>query len=108
MLLKILVYAYFNKIYSSRKIEEGVSQNIYFMWLSGMSTPDHNTINRFRGECLKKTLQLIFTQVVLLLFEEGLLSIKDLYTDGTKIEAKANRYTFVWGSSIKHNREKMK
>jgi transposase len=108
MLLKVLVYGYINNIYSSRKIEEAVSQNINFMWLAGMSTPDHNTINRFRGQRLQKTLQPIFTQVVLLLCEEGLLSIKDLYTDGTKIEANANRYTFVWGNAIKHNREKIK
>lgn len=108
MLLKVLVYGYINNIYSSRKIEEAVSQNICFMWLSGMSKPDHNTINRFRGQRLQKTLQPIFTQVVLLLCEEGLLSIKDLYTDGTKMEANANRYTFVWGNSIKSNREKMK
>lgn len=108
MLLKVLVYAYINNIYSSRKIEEAVGQNIHFMWLAGMSKPDHNTINRFRGQRLQKSLQPIFTQVVLLLCEEGLLSIKDLYTDGTKIEANANRYTFVWGNSIKGNREKMK
>jgi transposase len=108
MLLKVLVYAYINNIYSSRKIEEAVSQNINFMWLAGMSKPDHNTINRFRGQRLQKSLQPIFTQVVLLLCQEGLLSIKDLYTDGTKIEANANRYTFVWGNSIKTNREKMK
>lgn len=108
MLLKILVYAYINNIYSSRKIEEAVSQHIHYMWLSGMSTPDHNTINRFRGKRLQKSLQPIFTQVVLLLCEEGLLSIKDLYTDGTKIEANANRYTFVWGNSIKHHKEKIK
>jgi transposase len=108
MLLKVLVYGYINNIYSSRKIEEAVSQNICFMWLSGMSKPDHNTINRFRGQRLQKALRPIFTQVVLLLCEEGLLSIKDLYTDGTKIEANANRYTFVWGNSIKSNREKMK
>lgn len=108
MLLKVLVYAYINNIYSSRKIEEAVAQNINFMWLAGMSTPDHNTINRFRGERLQKELQPIFTQVVILLCEEGLLSIKDLYTDGTKIEANANRYTFVWGNAIKHNREKIK
>ncbi|MBW8685122.1 IS1182 family transposase [Chitinophaga rhizophila] len=108
MLLKILVYAYINNIYSSRKIEEAVSQHIHYMWLSGMSTPDHNTINRFRGKRLQKSLQPIFTQVVLLLCEEGLLSIKDLYTDGTKIEANANRYTFVWGNAIKHNKEKIK
>lgn len=108
MLLKILVYAYINNIYSSRKIEEAVSQHIHYMWLSGMSTPDHNTINRFRGKRLQKSLQPIFTQVVLLLCEEGLLSIKDLYTDGTKIEANANRYTFVWGNAIKHHKEKIK
>jgi transposase len=108
MLLKVLVYAYISNIYSSRKIEEAVSQNINFMWLAGMSKPDHNTINRFRAERLQKTLQPIFTQVVLLLCEEGLLSIKDLYTDGTKIEANANRYTFVWGNAIKHNKEKIK
>lgn len=71
-------------------------------------SPDYNSINRFRGKRLQKTLQPIFTQVVLLLCEEGLLSLKELYTDGTKIEANANRYTFVWGNSIKKNREKIK
>lgn len=108
MLLKVLVFAYINNIYSSRKIEEAVGQNIHFMWLAGMSKPDHNTINRFRGQRLQKTLQPIFTQVVLLLCEEGLLSVKELYTDGTKIEANANRYTFVWGNAIKTSREKIK
>jgi transposase len=108
LLLKVLVYAYINNIYSSRKIEEAVSQNIHFMWLAGMSTPDHNTINRFRGQRLENTLKPIFHQVVLLLCEEGLLNIKDLYTDGTKIEANANRYTFVWGRAIKRSRERIK
>lgn len=108
MLLKVLVYAYINNIYSSRKIEEAVAQNIHYMWLSGMSKPDHNTINRFRGVRLQNTLKPIFNQVVLLLCDEGLLNIKDLYTDGTKIEANANRYTFVWGKAIKRNRERIK
>lgn len=108
MLLKVLVYAYINNIYSSRKIEEAVNNHIHYMWLAGMAKPDHNTINRFRSERLQKTLQPIFTQVVLLLCEEGLLNIKELYTDGTKIEANANRYTFVWGKSIKTNKEKIK
>jgi transposase len=108
MLLKALVYAYMNNIYSSRKIEEALGQNIFFMWLCGMSKPDHNTINRFRGRRLQQTLEPIFAQIVLLLCEEGLLNIKDIYTDGTKIEANASRYTFVWGKSIKTNREKIK
>jgi len=108
LLLKVLVYGYINNIYSSRKIEEAVEQNIHFMWLAGMSKPDHNTINRFRSERLKDPLRKIFVQVVELLAAEGLLSIKELYIDGTKIEANANRYTFVWGNSIKTNKEKIK
>src|SRR5882672_5221483 len=108
MLLKVLVFAYINNVYSSRKIEAALKENIHFMWLSGMSQPDHNTINRFRSDRLKEPLRKIFVQVVELLATEGLLSLKELYTDGTKIEASANRYTFVWGKAIKTNKAKMK
>lgn len=107
MLLKVLVYAYICNIYSSRKIEEALQQNIHFMWLSGRSTPDHNTINRFRSDRLRDVLRNVFTQVVQLLAAEGLLSVKEIYVDGTKIEANANRYTFVWGNAIKTNKDKM-
>ena len=107
MLLKVIVFGYINNIYSSRKIEEAVKSNIHFMWLAGMRKPDHNTINRFRGQRLQHTLKPIFNEVVLMLCEEGLLNIKDLYTDGTKIEANANRYTFVWGKAIKTSRERI-
>jgi hypothetical protein len=108
MLLKVLVYSYINNIYSSRKIEAALKENIHFRWLSGMSTPDHNTINGFRSDRLKEVLRQVFTQVVLLLSQEGLLNIKELYTDGTKIEASANRYTFVWGKAIKTSKERIK
>ena len=108
MLLKILVYGYVSNTYSSRKLEAGTKENIHFMWLAGMQQPDHNTINTFRGKRLQDALKNIFTQVVELLVEEGVLSIKDINVDGTKIEANANRYTFVWGNAIKANKEKMK
>jgi transposase len=68
------------------------------MWLTGMKTPDHNTINRFRSEKLSSILKQIFSQIVLLLAQEGIVSLKEaVFTDGTKIESVANRYTFVWG-----------
>ena len=108
MLLKVLVYGYVTNIYSSRKIEAAVKENINFMWLAAMNKPDHNTINHFRGKRLKDVLRKIFVQVVELLAEEGLLSLKEIYVDGTKLEANANKYTFVWGNSIKTNKEKMK
>lgn len=73
-----------------------------------MSYPDHNTINRFRGVRLKEALRNVFEQVVLLLTQEGLLSIEEIFIDGTKIEANANKYTFVWKKAIHTNKEKMK
>jgi transposase len=107
MLLKVLVYGYVNNTYSSRRMEAALKENIHFMWLSGMNKPDHNTINRFRSERLKDVLKTVFGKVVELLLEAGHISLKEIYTDGTKLEAQANRYTFVWGNAIKHNKSKM-
>jgi transposase len=108
LMLKILVYGYLTNIYSSRKIEQAAKQNIYFMWLSGMSHPDHNTINRFRCDRLNGVLKKVFSQVVLLLVDNGVITLKEAYLDGTKIEANANRYTFVWGRSITKSKERIK
>jgi len=107
MLLKILVYGYVSNNYSSRKLEAAVKENINFMWLAAGNSSDHHTINRCRGKRLRESLRKIFIQVVELMAAEGLLSIKNIYADGTKIEANANRYTFVWGNAIKINKEKM-
>lgn len=108
MLLKVVIYSYLRNIYSSRKIEQALQENVHFMWLSGQSKPDHNTINDFRGKRLKGKFKNIFNQVVELLAEQGVLSLKELYVDGTKIEANANRYTFVWGKSIKTSKERIR
>ncbi|WP_397376457.1 transposase [Paenimyroides aestuarii] len=45
MLLKVMLYAYMTDIYSSRKIKLAIRENINFMWLTGMTIVDHNTIN---------------------------------------------------------------
>ncbi|HBV14899.1 IS1182 family transposase [Chryseobacterium carnipullorum] len=107
MLLKVLIYGYLSNIYSSRKMEQSLKENIHFMWLSAMSRPDHNTINRFRSQRLKGEIKAIFTQIVLLLEKEGLVSLETIFVDGTKIEANANRYTFVWGKAIKKHKERI-
>lgn len=107
MLLKVLIYGYLCNIYSSRKMEQALKENIHFMWLSAMSRPDHNTLNRFRSERLKGEIKSVFTQIVLLLEKEGLVSLETTFVDGTKIEANANRYTFVWGRAIKKHKERI-
>jgi len=108
MMLKVLIYSYLNNTYSSRRIEDALKENIHFMWLSGMKYPDHNTINRFRGHRLKGVMKEVFTQVVLLLMDSGHVDMKQVYTDGTKIEANANKYTFLWSKTIQTNKKKMK
>lgn len=107
MMLKIMVYAYMDNTYSSRKIERAMSENINYMWLSGLQVADHNTIARFRSKKLKDVFKDIFKQVVLLLAEEGYVTLKEVYTDGTKIESVAGRYTFVWKKTIEYHKEKM-
>ncbi|GGH24098.1 hypothetical protein GCM10007352_38390 [Mucilaginibacter phyllosphaerae] len=108
-MLKLLVYGYLTNTYSSRKLEEQAQQNVHFMWLLGMKKPDHNTINRFRSEKLSGVLKQIFSQIVQLLAAEGIVSLKEaVFTDGTKIESTANKYTFVWGKSIRNSKEKIK
>ena len=100
MMLKVLVFAYLSNVYSSRRIEELLKRDIYFMWLAGMKRPDFRTINYYRGKRLKVGFYTVFTQVVRLLHEEGFVSLKVQYIDGTKIESVANKYTFVWRGSV--------
>ena len=100
MMLKVLVFAYLSNVYSSRRIEELLRRDIYFMWLAGMKRPDFRTINYYRGKRLKEGFDAVFTQVVELLHEEGFVSLKVQYIDGTKIESVANKYTFVWRGSV--------
>lgn len=97
MMLKVLVYSYLNNIYSSRAIERAVQENIHFMWLARMNKPDHNTINRFRSGKLLPAFKSIFTEVGKLFISQGVVSLEKVFVDGTKLEANANRYTFLNG-----------
>src|SRR5690606_6105579 len=107
MLVKVLFYSYLSNIYSCRKIEKALQENIHFMWLSGNSTPDFRTINYFRGKRLKGHIQQLFADVVRMLQELGYVSLEVQYIDGTKIESAAGRYTFVWKGSVEKNKIKL-
>ena len=107
-LFKVLVYAYMNNLHSSRQIETACKRDINFMYLlEGANAPDHNTIARFRSQRLKGIVDSLFNQVILLLKDYGELSCENLFVDGTKIEANANKYTFVWKKTILKNQSKL-
>ena len=67
MMLKIIIYAYIDRVFSCRRIEKACRENVMYMWLSGGATPDFITINRFRGERMKDVLLDVFTEIVALL-----------------------------------------
>ena len=106
MMLKVILYAYMNNIYSCRKIESLLHRDIHYIWLAGHEKPDFITINRFRNR-VKTEINEVFTQVVLLLSSRGFISLNVEYIDGTKIESKANKYTFVWRKTVERNRERL-
>ena len=106
MLLKVVLYGYMNNIYSCRKIESSLKRDIHFIWLAGYEQPDFVTINRFRNR-VKDEINKVFTQLVLLLNAKGLVTLDVEYIDGTKIESKANKYTFVWRKTVERNRARL-
>ena len=107
-MFKILTYAYSQNIYSTRKIETACRRDINFMWLlAGQKAPDHSTIARFRTDFLGDACEDLFYQMVRRLASMGELSKETVFIDGTKLEACANKYTFVWKKSVGKWEEKM-
>lgn len=108
ILFKVLTYAYLNGLFSSRKIEKACKRDINFMWLlKGNKAPDHSTIARFRKEFLSEAVEDLFYQLVRYLLKIDEIEFENLFVDGTKIEANANRYTFVWKKVVNKNEAKM-
>ena len=107
IMFKILTYAYSQNIYSSRKIETACRRDINFMWLlAGNKAPDHSTIARFRTGFLAEACEDLFYQMVRRLAAMGELSQETVFIDGTKLEACANKYTFVWKSLSANGRKR--
>ena len=104
----ILVYAYMRRLYSSRQIEEACKTDIRFMWILGMEpAPDHSTIARFQNEKLVPVMEDLFYQLVNQLIDMNEVSYTNVFVDGTKIEANANKYSFVWSKAVEKNLKKL-
>ena len=85
MLLKVLIYCYMTGTYSSRQIAKQCRENVNVMWLTGFQKPDFRTINTFRSEKLKDSIEEIFVSTVRLLNRKGYVSLEKYFVDGTKI-----------------------
>jgi transposase len=105
MMLKVLVYGYVEKLYSSRRIAKALRENVNFMWLSGQNRPDFRTINRFRGEVMKEIIGEVFASVLELLIEQEHVKLEDYFVDGSKLEANARRHSAVWAKNTQRYKE---
>ena len=107
-IFEVIVYGYMKHLYSGREIAEACKTDIRFMWLlNGEPAPSHATISRFEDERLSGVIERLFYQFVEKLYEMGEVKFKNLFVDGTKIEAYANKYTFVWKSAVEKNLAKL-
>ena len=107
-LFKIVAYAAMNGTYSSRKIEAACRQNINYMYLlEGKPAPDNATIARFISLHLAQCSKELMAESTWLLRRNGLISSEVVFIDGTKIEANANKYTFVWKKAVSKNQARM-
>ena len=91
MMVKVLVYGYATGVFSSRKMERRLHEDLAFRMLGAGNFPRHRTIRDFRALHLKE-LSDLFVQVVKLAQEMGLVKLGTVAIDGTKIKANASRH----------------
>lgn len=109
VLFKVLVFGYMCGIYSSRKLEEACRYRIDFMWLlEDDKAPDHTTLARFRTGRCSGIIEDLFYQFVQKLHELGEVDHQTVFIDGTKLESRAGRYTFVWRGTAEKQLGKVK
>jgi len=89
MMMKILVYAYSQKVYSSRRIAKELKTDTAFMYLSAMQEPDFRTICNFRSEHAQE-IPIIFVEVMRLCAQLGMVSLGHIAFDGAKLKANAS------------------
>ena len=108
MMLKLILCGYTQSIFSGRRIEALAKDSIRARWLTQSQQPNFRTINRFRVHPhMQGLLEACFIQLRNLLVSQKLIETDALFIDGTKLEANANKYTFVWKKSIENYEAKL-
>ena len=98
-MLKVILFGYMiNGNISTRKLERLCVNDIRFRWLlkNEDSFPSHMTICNFQNNYLKDNIENIFNEINRVIFQKDKVDLNHIYIDGTKMEANANKYTWVW------------
>ncbi len=92
VLLGLLVYGYATGVFSSRKLERATYDSVAFRFIAANDHPDHDTIAVFRRRFLG-AIERLFTDVLMLAREAGMLKLGTVALDGTKVKANASRHS---------------
>ena len=109
IMLKIILFSFMENGYLSlRNMEKSCKTDIRYMWLlDGMAAPSFATFGNFIRDELTDSIETIFLAINQVIFEKEKVDLEHVYIDGTKIEANANKYTWVWKKSCIKNRDKV-
>jgi transposase len=104
-MFKVLIYGGTEGKYAGSEVSKSCRRDINYIWLlGGEDAPDDDALNRFRGKKLSETAEGLFYQLVKKLREMDEIKYEHLFVDGSKTEANANKYSFVWRKSVsKHS-----
>ncbi|MBU5482236.1 transposase, partial [Blautia sp. MSJ-19] len=104
MMYAVVTYANMRGIRSVDRIVDLCTRDLAFIWLTRGQKPKRDAFYEFKNKKLTSgILDDLNYQFMRRLEKEGLVTLKELFIDGTKIEANANRYTFVWRGSINYH-----
>jgi transposase len=106
-MLKLILFCMMENITTLRGMEKAAKNDIRIMWLTDELKPSHQTINQFMNERLKGSIEDIFHEINRYIIKKEQIDVQKIYIDGTKIEANANKYTFIWKGSIEKFRDKL-
>ena len=107
-MLKTVLFGFMTGGYCSlRELEDNCKVNIRFMYLMDHQTPSYRTFGYFINEILQDKIENIFNDINHAIFNEEHVDLQHLYIDGSKFEANANKYTWVWKKATEKFRYKL-
>ena len=105
-MIKVILFAYMNQIYSLRRIEQYCKTDIRFMFIMQEEKPSHMAFQRFIAHYLKEDIKSIFKDIFDSICSLDIVDKDTIYIDGTKMEANANKFTFIWKTTAIKTRDK--
>jgi transposase len=106
-MIKLILFCQMENIKTLRDMAKAAQNDIRIMWLTDELKPAHQTISQFMKYHLKENIEDIFHELNNYIIDKEKIDTNHLYIDGTKIEANANKYKFIWKGSIEKFRERL-